>query len=156
MGEDRLAVLSAMRPRALSDAELVAAVDLAHALRIEADAVSLRLLREFDARNAAAAAGASSAAVWCRNRHLVSIRSAHRLIRLAKRVDAAPAVVGEAVADGRVNLDQADVLTRAVARIPGEVGVDIREQAAAVARGAGDRRRIGPQGDGARRGAGGA
>jgi hypothetical protein len=69
--------------------------------------------------------------VWYRNRHLVAIRSAHRLVRLAKRIDAAPAVVGEAVASGAVNLDQADVVTRAVARIPAEVGVDVRERAAA-------------------------
>jgi hypothetical protein len=131
IGADRLATLLQCRPWALSDTELVAALDLAHALRVEAEAVSGRLLREIDVRKTASAVGASSAAVWYRNRHLVSIRSAHRLVRLAKRIDAAPQVVGEGVAGGRVNLDQADVVTRAVARIPGEVGVDIREQAAA-------------------------
>jgi hypothetical protein len=71
MGEDRLVALAECRPWALSDAELVAALDLAHALRVEAEAVSVRLLREFDARKAAAAVGSSSTAVWYRNRHLV-------------------------------------------------------------------------------------
>jgi len=70
---------------------------------------------------------ASSASVWYR----VGVRSAHRLVRVAKRVAAAPEVVGEAVAGGAVNLDQADVVTRALARIPAEVGVDVRERAAA-------------------------
>jgi hypothetical protein len=70
MGEDRLVALAECRPWALSDPELVAALDLAHALRVEAEAVSIRLLREFDARKAAAAVGASSTAVWYRNRHL--------------------------------------------------------------------------------------
>jgi len=39
--------------------------------------------------------------------------------------------VGDGVAAGAVNFDQADVITRALARIPGSVGVDICEQAAA-------------------------
>jgi hypothetical protein len=131
MGEDRLAVLSAARPWALSDEALVAGVDALHALAVEVDAALVRFVRELDARRAASRYGASSVAVWLRNRHLVSIRSAHKLVRLAKRIDAAPSVVGDGVADGRVNLDQAEVVVRAVARIPAEVGVDIREQAAA-------------------------
>jgi hypothetical protein len=53
-------------------------------------------------------------------------------VRIAKRVAAAPDVLGEAVACGAVNLDQADVVTYALARIPREVGVDIRKQAAAA------------------------
>ena len=94
MGEDRLAVLSAARPWALSDAELVAGVDAVQALVVEAQATLVRFVREIDVRRTAARHGASSAAVWLRNRHLVSIRSAHQLVRLAKRIDAAPAVVG--------------------------------------------------------------
>jgi hypothetical protein len=131
MGEDRLAELSVARPWALSDAELVAGVDAVQALVMEAQATLVRFVREVDVRRTAAKHSATSAAAWLRSRHLVSIRSTHRLVRLAKRIDAAPAVVGEGVATGTVNLDQADVVTRAVARIPGEVGVDIRERAAA-------------------------
>jgi hypothetical protein len=131
MGEDRLSALAGCRPWAMSDDELVAAFDAAHGLRVEAEAVSLRLLREIDVRKTASNFSASSASVWYRNRHLVSIRTAHKLVRLAKRIDAAPDVVGDAVASGAVNLDQADVVTRAVFRIPPSVGVDIRERAAA-------------------------
>jgi hypothetical protein len=131
MGEDRLATLAAVRPWALSDAELVAGVDVVQTLAVEVQATLVRFVREIDVRRTAAEHSATSAAVWLRNRHLVSIRSAHKLVRLAKRIDAAPSVVGEAVADGRVNLDQADVVTRAVFRIPSSVGVDIRERAAA-------------------------
>jgi hypothetical protein len=130
MGEDRLAALAECRPWAMSDDELVAAFDLAHTVRVEAGAVSVRLLREIDARKTGSRYSASSAAAWYRNRHRISIRNAHGLVRLAKRIEAAPDVVGEAVATGAVNLDQADAVTRAVFRIPPEVGVDIREQAA--------------------------
>jgi hypothetical protein len=132
MGEDRLLALAARRPWAMSGPELVAAFDEAHALRVEIDALILRLLRQIDVEKTASAVSASSAAVWYRNRHRVGIGGAHRLVRVAKRVAAAPDVLGEAVADGRVNLDQADVVTYALARIPREVGVDVREQAAAA------------------------
>jgi len=131
MGEDRLLALAERRPWAMSGDELVAALDEAHALRLEVEAVTLRLIRQVEKVKSASALAASSAAVWYRNRHRISIRSAHRWVKVAKRVDAAPAVVGDGVASGAVNLDQADVVTRALARIPGEVGVDIRELAAA-------------------------
>jgi hypothetical protein len=127
MGEDRLLALAGCRPWAMSAEELVAALDLVHAVRVEAEALTLRLLRQLDLRKAASAVSASSAAVWYRNRHRVAIRSTHRWVRVAKRIDAAPEVVGAGVESGAVNLDQADVVTRALARIPREVGVDIRE-----------------------------
>jgi hypothetical protein len=132
MGEDRLLALAARRPWAMSGPELVTAVDQAHGLVVEAQSLLLRLLRQVDVQKRASAASASSAAVWYRNRHRVGIGGAHRLVRIAKRVAAAPEVLGEAVACGAVNMDQADVITYALARIPREVGVDIREQAAAT------------------------
>jgi hypothetical protein len=46
MGEDRLAVLSAMRPWALSDAELVAGVDAVQALAVEVQATLVRPIRK--------------------------------------------------------------------------------------------------------------
>jgi len=129
--EDRLLALAARRPWAMSGGELVATLDQAHGLRVEAEALMLRLLRQIDVQRRASVVSASSASVWYRDRHRVAIRSAHRLVRIAKRVEAAPEVLGEAVACGAVNLDQADTVTRALARIPAEVGVVIREQAAA-------------------------
>ena len=110
--------------------EVVAGFDVAHGLLVEAQAVLLRYARQVDVLRAASKDSACSAAVWYRGRHRIGIRSAHRLVRIAKRVEAAPEVVGEAVACGAVNLDQAEVVTRALARIPREVGVDVRERAA--------------------------
>jgi len=113
-----LLALAGCRPWAMSGDELVAALDQAHGLRSEAEALLLRLLRQIDVQKSASAVSASSAGVWYRNWHRIGIRSAHRLVRIAKRVEAAPEVVGEAVACGAVNLDQAEVVTRALARIP--------------------------------------
>jgi hypothetical protein len=129
--EDRLERLSEASLWVMSPEQVVAGLDEAHAVLMEAQAVFLRYARQVDLLRCASKASASSTAVWMRDRHRVSIGSAHRWVRLAKRVDAAPDVVGAAVAEGRMNLDQADVVTRAVARIPGEVGVDVREAAAA-------------------------
>ena len=129
--EDRLERLSEARLWAMSPEQVVAGLDEAHAVLVQAQAVFLRYVRQVDLHRAASKASASSTAVWLRDRHLVSIGSAHKWVRLAKRVAAAPNLVGEAVAEGRTNLDQAAVVTRSVARIPAEAGVAIREKAAA-------------------------
>jgi len=65
----------------------------AEVLLVEANAVLLRFAREVDARGIAKGEGASSTAVWLRNRHRMSIRSAHRLVKFAGEVDAAPDVL---------------------------------------------------------------
>ena len=129
---DRLAVWSQARPWAMSTPELVDAVDVVQALVVEANAVLLRLVREVDARGVAKEQGASSTAVWLRDRHRVSVRSAHRLVKTAAALDAAPPVVGEAVAAGAVNRDQADTILRSLGRLPRDVGADIRDRAAAA------------------------
>ena len=118
--EDRLAVLSQARPWAMSTAELVAAVDLARALVVEADAVVQRLVREVDARGVAKVEGASSTAVWLRNRYRMSIQAARRITKTAAKVDAAPGVLGDAVAAGVVNREQAEAIIGVLADLPAE------------------------------------
>ena len=129
---DRLAALGRARPWAMPAPELIDAVDLAQALVVEANAVLLGLVREVDARGIAKEQGASSTAVWLRDRHRVSVRSAHRMVKTAAELDTAPAVLGEAVAAGVVNRDQAETILRSLARLPRDVGVDIRGRAAAA------------------------
>ena len=53
MGEDRLLALAERRPWAMSGEELVAALDEAHALRLELEALTLRLIRQVDGLDAA-------------------------------------------------------------------------------------------------------
>src|SRR5262245_27553847 len=98
MGEDRLLALAQRRPWAMSGGELVAAFDAAHALKVEAEAIMLRLVRQIDRERTASAVAAPSAAVWYRNRHRPAIRTTHRWVQVARRVDRAPQVVGDAVA----------------------------------------------------------
>src|SRR5918997_666066 len=116
----------------MSADELVAGFDAVQALAVELDAVLLRFAREVDARGIAKDEGASSTAVWIRNRHRVAIRSAHRLVRIAAEVDAAPAALGEAVDAGAVNRDPAEVILRSLTRLPRDLGTDVRDRAAAA------------------------
>jgi len=99
MAADRLLALAESRPWAMSLPEVVAGFDAAHGLLVEAQAVVLRYARQVDLLRAASRQSASSTAVWYRNRHRVAIRSAHQLVRIAKRVAAAPEVLGEAETD---------------------------------------------------------
>jgi hypothetical protein len=75
---------------ALSDDELIASLDATHVLAQRLATVQLALVRELDGRGLAVAQGASSTAVWLRERHRLSGRSAHQLVQLAATIDAAP------------------------------------------------------------------
>jgi hypothetical protein len=127
-----LAVLAQACVWALPSPELVAAFDAAQAMVVELNAVLLRLVREIDARGIAKGEGASSTAVWIRNRYRVSIRYAHRLVKTAAEVHAAPPVVGAAMAAGAVNADQVAVILRSLAQLPRDLGTDVRGRAAAA------------------------
>ncbi|HZN16863.1 MAG TPA: DUF222 domain-containing protein [Micromonosporaceae bacterium] len=107
---------------ALPDDELVDALGELHVLQQRLAAVNLALVREVDGRGLAVAQGASSTAVWLRGRMRMSIGVARRLVELAAAVDAGPAVVRDGLAAGALSLEQAQVVTQAVAALPAEVG----------------------------------
>jgi hypothetical protein len=119
-----LAQLSEARPWAMSSIELVAAVDLAQALAVQADALLQGLIREVDVRGLPRADGASSTAVWLRNRYRMSIGAASRWVKTAAKLDAAPKVLGEAVAAGVVNQEQAEAILTTLAGLPAEHHAD--------------------------------
>ncbi|HET8682982.1 MAG TPA: DUF222 domain-containing protein [Micromonosporaceae bacterium] len=117
---------------ALSDGELVDGLDELYVAQQRLAAVGLALVREVDGRGLAVAQGASSTAVWLRGRMCMSIGAARRLVELAAAVDAGPAVVREGLAAGAVSVEQAQVITRAVAALPAEAGTAVAEKAAAT------------------------
>jgi hypothetical protein len=128
--EDRLEPLLAARPWAQSPDELVAGLDALVPWLVRVEAALLAWVREVDVQRIARRDGATSAAVWLRNRYRMSISTAHRYVKLAAAVDAAPQAVGDAVAGAEVNLDQAEVIVRSLAALPNDVGVEVRELAA--------------------------
>src|SRR5687768_5986182 len=102
--EDRLALLSAARPWAMSADEVVAGLDQLQAMAAELEATRLRFVRRAEALAVPRRDGATSMTVWLRNRYRIAIQTARRIVKAAQTVDAAPPVVQEAVAAGVANL----------------------------------------------------
>jgi hypothetical protein len=84
-------------------------------------AATLARVREVDGRGIAAGAGASSTLAWLRDRHRISGGAASRLVKLARALDAdADSPTAAALAAGTVNVEQVQVITDAVAKLPAE------------------------------------
>src|SRR5688500_13319098 len=93
---------------------------------VQAQAALLARVRELDGQGIAKRDGATSAAVWLRNRYRMGISTAWRYVRLAAAVDTAPEPVRDAMAGAEVNLDQVEVIVRALDALPRDVGVEVR------------------------------
>jgi hypothetical protein len=105
----------------LSVDELVSCVDDIQMVAQRVAAVQLALVRQVDALQVAAAMGATSTVAWLRDRHRISGTTASRLVKLARAVDAeAGSPAAEALAAGEVNVEQIQVITDAVAKLPAE------------------------------------
>ncbi|HEX7745406.1 MAG TPA: DUF222 domain-containing protein [Micromonosporaceae bacterium] len=115
---------------ALGDTELVAALDAVHMAEQRLAAVQLTLVREIDGRGLAKADGASSTAVWLRDRLRIGGPATRRLVDLAGSLDSAPAVVRDALVRGTISVEQGRVIAQAVAAVPAEAGAEVTEKAA--------------------------
>ncbi|MGI8615031.1 MAG: DUF222 domain-containing protein [Nocardioidaceae bacterium] len=89
----------------------------------------LRLLATADARDVATQAGASSTAAWLTSRGRVWRESAGGSVRLAKSLDGPCDPTRRALATGAVNVEQAAVITRALADLPAEISAEQHEEA---------------------------
>src|SRR5580765_7849673 len=95
---------------ALSSKDLLACVDRVQVLAQRLAAVQLGLVREVDARALAAEDGATSTGSWLRFRWRTSPGAASRVVKLASTVDAVLPQTGPALAAGRVNVEQVQVI----------------------------------------------
>ncbi|MFF0465958.1 DUF222 domain-containing protein [Micromonospora zamorensis] len=116
----------------LTEHELVAALDAAHRLEQRLAAVKLALVREVDGRSTAVAQGASSTAVWLRERLRLTIPAARRLVDLAACVDAAPPAVRDALAAGAASVEQVRVIADTVATVQSVAGPQVADKAVGV------------------------
>ena len=117
---------------ALSEHDLIAALDAAHRLQQRLAAVQLAVVRELDGRGTAVAQGASSTAVWLRHRLRLDVSAARRLVGLAASVDVAPPGVREALASGAVSVEQAQVIADTAATVSASAGAEVADKAVAV------------------------
>ncbi|GGO05377.1 HNH endonuclease signature motif containing protein [Micromonospora parathelypteridis] len=114
---------------ALCDDQLQASLDATHVLAQRLATVQLGLVRELDARGVAIAQGASSTAVWLRERLRITGRSARQLVQLAASVDAAPPAVREALLSGAITVEQGRVAAETIAALPVEAGPEVTDKA---------------------------
>ncbi|MGW4679989.1 DUF222 domain-containing protein [Micromonospora taraxaci] len=117
---------------ALPEHDLVAALDAAHRLEQRLAAVQLALVRELDGRGTALAQGASSTAVWLRDRLRLSIPAARRLVDLAAALDAGASGVSAALASGEISVEQARVIGDTVRTVHTAAGAEAAEKAVGV------------------------
>ncbi|MET8355579.1 DUF222 domain-containing protein [Micromonospora sp. NPDC005171] len=113
----------------LSDDELLASLDATHVLAQRLATVQLGLVRELDGRGLAVAQGASSTAVWLRDRLRLSGRGARQLVQLAATIDAAPPAVRDALLTGAISVEQGRVVAETIAALPVEAGPEVADKA---------------------------
>ncbi|SCF09115.1 HNH endonuclease signature motif containing protein [Micromonospora chokoriensis] len=116
----------------LPEHDLVAALDAAHRLQQRLAAVTLTLVREIDGRGTARTHGASSTAVWLRERLRMTVPAARRLVDLASTLDTGNPGIRQALAGGAVTLDQARVIADTAATVTTSAGVEVADKAVGV------------------------
>ncbi|MCG5440032.1 HNH endonuclease signature motif containing protein [Micromonospora foliorum] len=117
---------------ALPEHDLIAALDATHRLEQRLAAVKLALIREVDGRGTARAQGASSTAVWLRDRLRLTIPSARRLVDLATTLDTSNPGIRQALADGVISLDQARVIADTVETVNRSADAETADKAVGV------------------------
>ncbi|MET7864813.1 DUF222 domain-containing protein [Micromonospora taraxaci] len=117
---------------ATSERDLVAALDATHRLEQRLAAVKLSLVRDLDGRGTATAQGASSTAVWLRDRLRLGVGAARRLVEMAATLEAAPAGIREALSGGTVDLEQVRVIAETVATVQTAAGTQAADKAVAI------------------------
>jgi hypothetical protein len=109
------------RPWASSGAMLVGRLDRIFAASQQLVALQLALVREVDGQGVAVDAGATSTPAWLRDRYRISGGAASRLVKLARAVNTdGSSATADALAAGEVNVEQVQVITDAVAKLPME------------------------------------
>ncbi|MEU8180058.1 DUF222 domain-containing protein [Micromonospora sp. NPDC049044] len=130
--DDAVAVCVDDAAWALADDELIAALDAAHRLAQRLAAVTLALVREIDGRGTARAQGASSTAVWLRERLRLTVPAARRLVDLAAALESGNPGVRAALANGDITLDQARVIADTVTTVHTAAGAEAADKAVGV------------------------
>ncbi|MFI5927491.1 DUF222 domain-containing protein [Micromonospora sp. NPDC051543] len=117
---------------ALPERDLVAALDAAHRLAQRLAALQLALMREVDGRGTARAQGASSTAVWLRDRLRLDSSAARRLVDLASALDGGAPAVRAALANGDISVEQARVIGETVQTVHTAAGAEAADKAVGV------------------------
>ncbi|GIJ21242.1 HNH endonuclease signature motif containing protein [Micromonospora lutea] len=108
---------------AMPESSLTDALDAVHRLEQRLAAMKLALVRELDGRGTALAQGASSTAVWLRDKLRLSVPAARGLVDLAEALDH-EAELSAALAAGQVDLAQTRVIAGVAALVRREADTE--------------------------------
>ncbi|MGW5366524.1 DUF222 domain-containing protein [Actinopolymorpha pittospori] len=99
----------------------------------EAKLASLRLslTRQAELNEVRKLTGAANAAGWVRQQTRMGRREASVSVRLAKALDQTLRATGQALSGGEISLGQAQVIERAIRRLPNDVDAEVRAEAEA-------------------------
>ncbi|MGC5289264.1 DUF222 domain-containing protein [Micromonospora sp. DT231] len=132
LAEDVVAACTTAAAWALTEPDLITALDAAHRIEQRLAAIKLTLVRELDGRGTATVQGASSTAVWLRDRLHLGVGAARRLVELAAALDIAPPRVRDALAGGAVDVEQVRVIADTVATVHTTAGPEAADKAVGV------------------------
>jgi hypothetical protein len=125
----QVADLSAMPRFGLSDQESLGFLTELDSLCRQVAALRLAAVREVDNRSAATTVGASDTRAWMRAALQTRPASAVREQRLAAAMDTRHVAIGQALAAAELNLDQAEVIVRALDALPRKLDPDTAQRA---------------------------
>ncbi|MEU8182578.1 DUF222 domain-containing protein, partial [Micromonospora sp. NPDC049044] len=114
---------------ALPEQDLIAALDAAHRIEQRLAAVKLTVIRELDGRGTPTAQGASSTAVWLRERLHLTVPAARRLVELAATLDTGNPAIRQALADADITVDQARIIADTVDTVQTSAGTAAADKA---------------------------
>src|SRR5215468_6832936 len=112
---------------ARSSQQLVGYLDRLQAHQQRLAAVQAALVRELEVLGVPGRRGATSTAAWLRSRYRISPGAAKALETLAHALATGVPMVNAALEAGTVNADQATVIAKVVANVPGEVRAKAEE-----------------------------
>ncbi|MGW5365641.1 DUF222 domain-containing protein [Actinopolymorpha pittospori] len=91
----------------------------------------LRVTRQAELNDVRKLTGAANTAGWVQQTTRMGRREASVSVRLAKALDQTLRATGQALADGQISLGQAQVIERAIRRLPNDVDVEVKAEAEA-------------------------
>ncbi|WP_203921972.1 DUF222 domain-containing protein [Rugosimonospora africana] len=122
--QDALKECARVSTWARSPQELIDDVDWVQVLSCQLAALNLELLREVDAQGIPARLGAANTTAWIRDRYRLSAHTASQQVRLAAALDPRIPETAAALVDGSINVEQAQLIAKAVPTLPGQYQAD--------------------------------
>ena len=108
--------------------ETTATLAEAQSAKAQLAELEARLLAHADRSDLAGGTGATSTANWHAHTTRTTRPAAHRVIRLAQGLDGHDATRA-ALAEGRIHVEQAEAILRALADLPDDLDADVRDKA---------------------------